>query len=132
MLAVLRRSRRNREVWDRAAAGFNDLVNQLTDDDWVKPTPCKDWDIRRLVGHMACTMRMPVALAQGIPLGVPAGPDASPVTTPQGDDLFFNTEFFATVQQIVEAMGSDPKGTWVSAYASQRLALDNLDLDAPA
>jgi len=132
VLAVLRRSRRNREVWDRAAAGFNDLVNQLTDDDWVKPTPCKDWDIRRLVGHMACTMRMPVALAQGIPLGVPAGPDASPVTTPQGDDLFFNTEFFATVQQIVEAMDGDPKGTWVSAYASQRLALDNLDLDAPA
>jgi hypothetical protein len=29
-------------------------------------------------------------------------------------------------------MGSDPKGTWASAYNSQRVALDNLDLDAPA
>ncbi|MBW3659446.1 MAG: TIGR03086 family protein [Actinobacteria bacterium] len=28
------------------------LVEGISDDQWTSPTPCADWDVRRLVGHL--------------------------------------------------------------------------------
>ena len=36
----------------RAAASFGDRVHSVGDDQWRRPTPCEDWDVRSLVHHL--------------------------------------------------------------------------------
>ncbi len=36
----------------RAMRGFSDRVAQVGDDQWGLPTPCADWSVRDLVGHV--------------------------------------------------------------------------------
>lgn len=36
----------------RAVAGFGERVRAVRDQDWDKPTPCGDWDVRTLVNHL--------------------------------------------------------------------------------
>lgn len=35
-----------------AGAGFDRCMQQLTRQDWNKPTPCSDWDVYHLVNHV--------------------------------------------------------------------------------
>lgn len=45
-----------RQVLGAAAAGVSDVVRLLppdpTDEVWSSPTPCADWDLRALLGHL--------------------------------------------------------------------------------
>jgi len=36
----------------RACAAFGQRMATVGDDDWGKPTPCEDWDVRELVNHL--------------------------------------------------------------------------------
>lgn len=40
------------EVWGSAADKWDEVVGQVGDDDWSKPTPCDDWTVRELVDHV--------------------------------------------------------------------------------
>jgi nitrilase len=41
------------ELHKRAVERFGQLVQQVTDDQWDKSTPCEDWSVRELVNHVA-------------------------------------------------------------------------------
>lgn len=38
--------------WTRVAGAFDRLVARVEDDDWNRPTPCAEWDVRALVNHV--------------------------------------------------------------------------------
>jgi uncharacterized protein (TIGR03086 family) len=41
------------EYHRRAVERFAELVHGVKDDQWELPTPCRDWNVRALVNHMA-------------------------------------------------------------------------------
>jgi uncharacterized protein (TIGR03086 family) len=43
--------------YEEAAAGFTDRLDAVADDQWSKPTPCTDWDVRQLVDHVITIQR---------------------------------------------------------------------------
>jgi uncharacterized protein (TIGR03086 family) len=60
---------------DRTGEAFAWLVEQIGDDQWDLPTPCREWSVRDLVAHVASIAEDLVPLALGDPL--PAPVDAS-------------------------------------------------------
>lgn len=40
-----------RRAHERALQTFGDRVRGVADDQWDRPTPCEDWDVRELVAH---------------------------------------------------------------------------------
>ncbi len=48
-----------------AADGFRLAVESIGDDQWELATPCDDWSVRQLVGHVASGSRMAALLAEG-------------------------------------------------------------------
>ncbi len=36
----------------RASAFFGEIVREVADDDWDRPTPCDGWDLRTVVAHV--------------------------------------------------------------------------------
>lgn len=49
----------------RAGEALCNLVGRLDDADWELPTPCADWRVRNLIGHLAATSAMTAALLEG-------------------------------------------------------------------
>jgi uncharacterized protein (TIGR03086 family) len=50
-------------MWRRVADGFSERLAGVGADDWSRPTPCTEWDLRALVDHAVGAQRMiPVAL----------------------------------------------------------------------
>jgi uncharacterized protein (TIGR03086 family) len=41
-----------RALYLRAADRFNEHMHAIKPDDWGRPTPCADWDVRTLVDHL--------------------------------------------------------------------------------
>lgn len=41
-----------RELFATAVAGFGRVLRRVTDEDWDRPTPCTEWDVRQLVAHV--------------------------------------------------------------------------------
>ncbi|MGH1494025.1 MAG: TIGR03086 family metal-binding protein [Acidimicrobiales bacterium] len=39
------------DTWQLAADKWDEVVNQVSDDDWAKSTPCDGWTVRELVDH---------------------------------------------------------------------------------
>ena len=39
------------DVWGQAADKWDEVLGQVGDDDWEKPTPCEGWTVQDLVGH---------------------------------------------------------------------------------
>jgi uncharacterized protein (TIGR03086 family) len=40
------------ERFKQASAHFDELVGKIGDDQWSNPTPCAEWNVRHLVGHL--------------------------------------------------------------------------------
>ena len=38
-------------IWEQTAQKWTDVLSQVTDDDWAKPTTCDDFTVRQLVDH---------------------------------------------------------------------------------
>ena len=49
----------------RAGDGFTGLVAEVDADQWGLPTPCPDWSVRQLVGHVVASSAMAAALLRG-------------------------------------------------------------------
>ena len=52
---------------DVSAAQVLDLVGLVRRSEWSRPTPCADWNVRELVGHLIATMQGYVDLLHGAP-----------------------------------------------------------------
>ena len=56
------------EQFDLARAEFGSRVSQVGADQWSTATPCRDWDVRALVGHLVDEARwVPYLLGGGTP-----------------------------------------------------------------
>jgi uncharacterized protein (TIGR03084 family) len=62
-----------------------DLLRGLDDDDWLRPTPARGWDVRDTVSHLADTDEMAIATATGAPGSLNARSDVSA----SGEDVTF-------------------------------------------
>ena len=51
-----------------ALTGTGRLVDALHDDEWDLPTPCSDWTVRQLVGHVVGGNRLVARTLRGEPL----------------------------------------------------------------
>ena len=58
--------------YERAADGFTARLDSVGDDQWASPTPCTDWDVRRLVDHVIDVQR---AIPEGLGMAVNDVPD---------------------------------------------------------
>lgn len=79
------------QLFDRAIAEFTHRVQAVTDDRWSAPTPCSDWDVRKLVHHVVYETKWAPPLLEG-----------------------------KTIQEVGEVfegdlLGEDPKTAWDSA-----------------
>ncbi len=52
-----------------AVDGFGNRLALVRDEDWVRPTPCTEWDVRALVNHVVGANVRYVMLLNGAPLG---------------------------------------------------------------
>lgn len=53
------------ERYRRVADDFGARLNQVTADQWSRPTPCSEWDVTELVAHVITTHRRMVANLHG-------------------------------------------------------------------
>ena len=53
------------ELHRRGAASFGAYVEQIASDQWARPTPCTDWDVRSLVNHLVYEAEWTVPLFNG-------------------------------------------------------------------
>jgi len=53
------------EYQKRCADEFGRRVTAIRDDQWSRPTPCSDWDVRMLVNHLVYEDRWAPHLAKG-------------------------------------------------------------------
>jgi uncharacterized protein (TIGR03086 family) len=86
---------------DASAARVIELVGQLDESQWTAATPCPDWDVRELVGHLVATMRGHVDLLHGAPVG----------------------RLSALMDGQRDAAGEDPRAAVTEAAAAVRAAL---------
>src|SRR5215217_7097334 len=55
----------------RACAAVRDLIINIGPEQWAAPTPCSEWDVRRLVAHLTGMNRVFVALLNDEPIPRP-------------------------------------------------------------
>ncbi|MDQ3645338.1 MAG: TIGR03086 family metal-binding protein [Actinomycetota bacterium] len=95
-----------RDAYRRAAAGFDSLVKQIGDEQWAATTPCSEWDVRALVGHLVYEDLWAVPLFAG-----------------------------QTIEQVGDRLegdnlGDDPRAAWDRAYADAMQAISDDDVMA--
>lgn len=52
--------------FERARGHFGSLVHQVGDEQWDRPTPCSEWDVRALVNHLVYEARWVKPLLDGM------------------------------------------------------------------
>jgi uncharacterized protein (TIGR03084 family) len=62
-----------------------DRLRSLDEDDWLRPTPARGWDVRDTVSHLADTDEMAIATATGAPGSL----NARAETSASGEDVTF-------------------------------------------
>jgi uncharacterized protein (TIGR03086 family) len=84
----------------RASDRFGALVEQVDDDQWDQPTPCTEWDVRHLVGHLVYENLWAPPLFEG-------------QTIEQVGDRFEG-----------DILGADPKAAWQQAHKGTLAAIE--------
>jgi len=88
------------DALDASAQRVVELVGQVRPEQWDNPTPCTEWNVRTLVGHLIAGMRGYCELLNGAPAA----------------------ELRSTLEHQSEAVGTDPVATCESAVRSVRAA----------
>lgn len=92
-----------RDVYASAVAGFGRVLARVAEPDWVRPTPCADWDVRQLVAHVVDEHRWIAPLLAGRSI---------PDVAAELDD---------------EVLGADPLGAWRRWTAESANAVREVD-----
>ncbi|WP_326594761.1 TIGR03086 family metal-binding protein [Streptomyces sp. NBC_01803] len=96
------------DSFDRAMDEFGRRVQRVRDDQWDAPTPCTEWSVRDLVGHVTGEQLWAPWLLRGASLD-------------EVGDRFDG-----------DVLGDDPAGAWAAAAAASRGAFHRPGtLDAP-
>jgi uncharacterized protein (TIGR03086 family) len=82
----------------QALGEFDKRVRSVAPDQWHKPTPCADWDVRQLVNHLVVEQQWAPLLLEG-------------ATVEDVGDRFDGDQ-----------LGEDPVAAWASAAAASREA----------
>lgn len=88
----------------RAVEAFGSRVLAVADEDWSRPTPCADWDVRGLVNHLLSENRWTTPLLGGM-------------TVEQVGDRFDG-----------DLLGSEPKHVWKEAASDALVAVAQPDV----
>lgn len=102
--------------FDRVLAAFTLLVEGVRPEQWNGPTPCAEWDVRRLVEHVTSGNRMFAALAGGErPEGMEGLQQLRARVAPGLDDDPVET-FRDSLRQLLEVFSDPdfPDGTYVT------------------
>ncbi|HUR17555.1 MAG TPA: TIGR03086 family metal-binding protein [Acidimicrobiales bacterium] len=88
----------------RAVEGFGSLLLAVAEEDWSRPTPCADWDVRGLVNHLLSENLWTPPLLAGM-----------------------------TIEQVGDRLegdqlGQDPKHVWQQAAADSLVAVAQPDV----
>jgi uncharacterized protein (TIGR03086 family) len=86
------------EAFDKGLAEFDDRVHRVKDAQWTARTPCTDWTVRDLVGHITSEHLWAPLLLRG-------------ATLSEVGDRFDG-----------DVLGDDPVGAWERAAAESKLA----------
>lgn len=82
--------------YDKAMGEFDERVRSVRPDQWDKPTPCAEWDVRQLVNHLVVEQLWAPLLLEG-------------ATVEDVGDRFDGDQ-----------LGDDPVAAWASAAAAAR------------
>ena len=73
------------DALDRANGEFRNRLEQVRPDDWSRPTPCDEWDVRFLVAHVVGGSRFAASVLSGSSARAGlSGPTAGSGPTPSG------------------------------------------------
>lgn len=87
----------------RADGGFEAVLHRVGGTDWTRPTPCEDWNVLQLTGHVVAGSVMAAAIVRGAPR--------------QRAIALLGTDH----------LGDDPIGAYRRALDDQHLAFESLD-----
>ncbi len=88
------------DALDASTERVVELVGQVGPEQWNNPTPCTEWNVRTLVGHLIAGSQGYCDLLKGAPA----------------------TKFRSMMERQSEAVGTDPVATYKSAVRSVRAA----------
>ena len=94
------------ELFSRSAGRFTERVDRIPADGWHVPTPCADWDVRKLVNHVTYEQLWAPHLVAG-------------ETIEQVGDRYDG-----------DVLGDEPSTAWHDAVAGSVPAFAGADLDA--
>lgn len=84
----------------RALLGAQAVIDGIQASDFVKPTPCTEWDVKMLINHMCDALAFLAAPARGEQPQVNMGPPPDAV----GTDA--SAAFAATTRELLDAWGA--------------------------
>jgi uncharacterized protein (TIGR03084 family) len=93
---------------------LHDLLAGISDDDWLRPTPAWQWDVRDTVAHLADTDEMAMATMHGLPGSLS---ERSAVSA-AGEDVTY-----AGVLKGRRMRGADVFAWWERTTTTERAAL---------
>ena len=87
----------------RALESLDMTVDEIREDQWASPTPCEEWDVRQLLGHLTREALWVPHLLRG-------------ETLEEVGDRYEG-----------EVLGQDPRGSWLRASAAERATVTAAD-----
>jgi len=90
-----------RPLYGDALAWVRSLAGQIPTDRFTEPTPCADWDVRGLLGHLLATVDRVRAVAEG------RDPNVEPVVVTDVDDDGWIAAWDAAVAKALAAWADD-------------------------
>jgi len=112
-------------MFERAASNAASMIGRVQPDQWAAPTPCTDWDVAALIGHMAAGTGY---LMAALGADVAVDPDAGQ----RPDEAAYRSAVAACVAALrepgaVERRCLSPAGfEWSVAEAAAGTAMDQL------
>jgi uncharacterized protein (TIGR03086 family) len=81
---------------------FGRLVAGVGPEQWSLPTPCEDWNVQQLVGHVVSGQRLLARVLRGEPAEEPSSQATGPATGDRSHDLV--AEYRASAEELLAAL----------------------------